>query len=316
MQYNDPKNHSITALRKGIQYESKLFHSEFFKPTYVYDSFTFVMQLEKLNLESYFDVDERKLKIKFTMTSTINSKFMFTFTNYHLERGDENYAKYMVISRNNEEVLYNIPYINYIRTGYNYDKKQKALQNTSNYIGVGLSLVALGASLFFPSVSLKVAGVVGSFTSLAANTKNAVMTAIKSEEDLRQKLIEKKQESASIEGSDDVDLMSEYAKNRIKYLEYTPSTIMKNLLFDLFFYAGYSSGRMGKPNHNTRVNFDYLEADVSLETAGQNVSEDIIEELKNCFKAGVTYIHKTSRSSNKWDIAQKYENWEVSLLEE
>ena len=90
---------------------------------------------------------------------------------------------------------------------------------------------------------------------------------------------------------------------------------MKRLLFDLFFYAGYNSSRMGIPTHNNRVNFDYLECDASLESAGANVSEDIIEELKKCFKAGVTYIHKTTRLTDKWDITQKYENWESEILE-
>ena len=305
---------SITDLKIGKATESKLFHSEFYRPTYVYDSFSFVMQLEKLDNEYYFDSSHRNLTVKFTMTSTINSKFMFSFTNYEMKMHEESYFNVMTIARNNEEVLYNVPYINYIRTGFNYDKKQKALQNASNFVGVGLSAGSLAVSLALPSAPLKIAGVVASLVSFAMSTKNAIVSAMKSEEDLKQKILQKKQESASIDGSDDVDLMSEYAGNRMKYIEYTPTEVMSNLIYNLFFYAGYSSGRMGLPNHNTRVNFDYLECDAIIQKISA-IPDDIFAELINCFKNGVTYIHKTDRVSDIWDFEQKYENWESWLFE-
>ena len=90
---------------------------------------------------------------------------------------------------------------------------------------------------------------------------------------------------------------------------------MKSILFDLFFYAGYASGRIGLPNHDTRVNFDYLECEANLENEG-SIPDDCLQELINCFKTGITYLHKTSRNTNKWDFEQKYENWEKSLMED
>ena len=89
---------------------------------------------------------------------------------------------------------------------------------------------------------------------------------------------------------------------------------MRNLLFDLFFYAGYNSGRMGLPNHNTRINFDYLECDAVIEKVA-NLPDDILAEIINCYKNGVTYLHKTTRTGiNAWDFAQTRENWETWLL--
>ena len=88
---------------------------------------------------------------------------------------------------------------------------------------------------------------------------------------------------------------------------------MKNMLFDLFFYAGYNSGRMGIPNHDTRVNFDYLEADVSMQKLTA-IPQECLNELINAFKNGVTYLHKTTRTTDKWDFEQKYENWEKALI--
>ena len=35
------------------------------------------------------------------------------------------YEDYLLVSRNNEETIFSNDYLNYIRTGYNYDKKAR-----------------------------------------------------------------------------------------------------------------------------------------------------------------------------------------------
>ena len=299
---------------RDIIWESKLFNSEFYRPTYTYDSFQFSIQLEKVYLPYYIEDETRAayMTIKFDMTRTINSKFMFSYTSYICGMANESYYNCMPIARNNEEVLYNVPYINYIRNGYQYDIKAKNLANSSNWIGAGLSLTGAALSMFAPSVPLKVMGLVTSLISMAMTTKNAITSTIQNEQSIQRKLQEAKMQTASVSGSDDVDLMSVYAENRLKYLIYEPTEIMKNMLYNLFFFAGYSSNRLGLPNHNTRLNFDYLECDAVIDKIG-NIPDDCLNELVNCFKNGVTYIHKTNRSSNKWDFEQIYENWEKSL---
>lgn len=300
---------------KGVAGDSKLYHSDFYQPTYVYDSFTYKVQLEKLNEALYNATNVANLNITFDMTRTINSRFMFTFNNLYFKLATENYAKYMPIARNNEEVLYNVPYINYIRNGFNYDVKAKERTNLSNALGMGLSVASTVASLALPSVPLKVAGVVAGLVSMAMSIKNTVVSAQQNEDSIRRKLQETANQTASVAGSDDVDLMSIYAENRLKYLVYEPTPLMKSILFDLFFYAGYASGRMGIPTHNNRVNFDYLECEANLENEG-SIPDDCLQELINCFKTGVCYLHKTTRTSDKWDFEQKYENWEKDLMED
>ena len=149
---------------------------------------------------------------------------------------------------------------------------------------------------------------------MANAIKTTIVSAINSENAIKQKIEQTKNQAASVVGSDDVDLMSEYSSNRLWYMLYMPTVIMRNLLNDLFFYAGYSSNRMGLPNHNTRINFDYLECEASIQAIA-SIPEECLTELINCFKAGVTYIHKTNRDTNKWDFAQKYENYENALKE-
>ena len=308
-------NPSINDLRLNASYESKLFSSDFYQPTYVYDSFTYKVQLEKLDINLYNESNIETLNIKFDMTKTINSRFMFTFDNLYFAYATENYAKYMPIARNNEEVLYNVPYINYIRTGFNYDVKAKNVNFASNMLSLGASMATTAISAFLPSGPLKIAGIIAGAISIANSIKNTAVTAQQNEDSIRRKLNETANQASSVAGSDDVDLMSVYAENRLKYLVYEPTPLMKSILFDLFFYDGYASGRMGKPSHNTRVNFDYLECEASLENEG-SIPDDCEQELINCFKTGVCYLHKTTRVSDVWDFEQKYENWEKSVMED
>lgn len=302
---------SKTDLRRNEFYESKLYHSEFYRPTYVYDSFSFIFQLEKCRMDYYIG-NGLDLRINFDMTRTVNSRFMFTFADYQIKNSEESYYNVMPVNRNNEEVLYNVPYINYIRTGYNYDVKNRNLSNLSSYLNVAGSAISIGASLLAPSVPLKVAGIVGATVSLAMSAKNAVVTTIQNENSIKATLLQKEHQTASVSGSDDVDLMSIYANNRLKLLYYQPNAIMTNMLFNLFFYAGYASNRMGIPSHNTRINFDYLECDAVIQN-NKNIPEECIDELINCFKNGVTYIHdvNTRTGKERWDLTQKYENWET-----
>ncbi|MBO7694170.1 MAG: hypothetical protein J6T10_16245 [Methanobrevibacter sp.] len=306
-------NPSLTNLRSKRYLESKLYHSDFYAPSYVYDSFSFKVELEKCKLDYYFLHGFDEFDITFTMTSTINSKFLFTFASYNCDKANQNFYNVMPIARNNEVVLYNVPYINYIRTGFNYDVKAKNIQNASNFVGLGLSMASVGASLLAPSVPLKIAGVIASLVSVAANVKNTITTTIQNENSLRQKIEQTQNQASSVVGSDDVDLMSEYCGNRLQYILYEPTDIMIDLLADLFFYAGYTSNRMGIPSHNNRVNFDYLECEASIEKIA-SIPDECLTELINCMKTGITYLHKTSRSEDKWDFEQKYENWERNLI--
>ena len=315
----DSKSHlnpSVETPRIRASYmESKIYSSEFYAPTFYYDSFAFKFDLEKCDL-NYFVANYSTNVIKFNITSTINSKFMFTFENYEVWYNTENYSKYLPIARNNEEVLYNVPYINYVRNGYQYDIKNKNISNISNALGVGLSAGSLAVSLALPSAPLKVAGVVGSLVSMAMSVKSAVVSAVQNENSLKQKIAQTQNQSSSVAGSDDVDLMSIYAENRLKYLEYAPRPEVEDLLCDLFFYAGYKSDRMGIPTHNNRVNFDYLECDAVIENVS-SIPNDCLEELINSFKNGITYLHRVERyAGNTWDFAQEYENWETWLLED
>ena len=307
---------TITASTLRNDYlESKLFHSDYYQPKFVYDSFGYVFQLERFDLDYIPQIsDMNNMNVKYVVSTTINSRFMFQFIDYQSVLGKEDYNNVMPVARNNEMVLYNVPYINYIRTGYNYDVKTKNTQAASTWASVGFGAVGTATALLFPSVALKVAGVMASLISTAVSVKNAVVNQVQAERNIDQKMLQSKNESTSISGSDDVDLMSVYTENRAKMCTYECSDIMKELMADLFFYTGYVANRMGLPNTNTRLNFDYLEADIII-TDYTNMSDEIMNELIGLYKNGLTFIHKVATRTDMWDLEQKYENIERFMIQ-
>lgn len=116
---------------KDISYESKLYHSDFYQPKFVYDSFNFLFQLESINnslLMNYSSdngTPTNNFYFNFITSTTINSRFLFEFPQYMLNYATQDYSNILTIQRNNELALYNSAYANYIRNGYNYDVKNK-----------------------------------------------------------------------------------------------------------------------------------------------------------------------------------------------
>ena len=310
----DPEEFENTDLRDDTL-ESKILHSDYFQPKFVYDSFGYVFQLERMDIDYYDQLsDKTHMEIKYVVSTTINSRFMFQFTDYYSEVGKEDYNNVMPIARNNEIVLYNVPYINYVRNGFNYDVKNKNTQAISSWASVGLGAAGTFTSLMFPTAALKIAGVVASLISTAISVKNAIVSQVQAERNLDEKMLNAKNQATSVSGSDDVDLMSVYTENRAKFCLYECSDVIKSLLLDLFYYTGYVSNRMGTPNTHTRLNFDYLEADIII-TDHVNMSDEILNELIGVYKNGLTFIHKVSeRVSEPWDLSQKYENIELSVI--
>ena len=126
---------------KNFDRESKLYHSDFYNFKLVYDSFVREIALERIDTSEFsksttWDLGNTFLKLKFKPTNTINSKFAFKIdysvwdeAHYFAQYNQSfDYEDYLLISRNNEETIFSNDYLNYIRTGYNYDKKAKELE--------------------------------------------------------------------------------------------------------------------------------------------------------------------------------------------
>ena len=224
----------------------------------------------------------------------------------------------LAVARNNEEVLYNSQYLNYLRTGYNYDLKTKERNTAAGAAGIGIMLATLIASMALTAsgvgTGVGIAGIVSSVAGLAGSSINLAKTTAQAEENIQRKLQESQNQAVSVNAADDYDLLEAYSGNMAKMCTYQVSTQMKNALDDMFYYAGYVVNEQYKPDVNIRYWFDFLQADLVLSHT-ENLSKEIIELIKKKFSEGVTFFHcHTLNGIRRWDLAQEKENWEKWIV--
>lgn len=293
--------------------EPKIYHSEFFYTKYMYDSFSKVIRIEELNENLPYTAED--LTIEFHMTKTINSRFMFYFNeeDWPIARVSEDYYSPLVVQRNNEEVIYSSPYINYLRTGYNYDVKSK---NRQEFFGWFNTALGMGAGALNVALGSKVLGV-QMIASTIASIGNSINSTITAEQNLEAKIHALKWQANSVYGADDVDLMSKYAHNKLLRVTYQCSPRMRKLLDDLFFYTGYINNEMKIPNVTTRIWFNFLACDLKFDMV-RNISQECLNEIRAKYEGGVTFLHKNkllpTDSFYVWDFDRKYLNWETYLI--
>lgn len=313
-------------------FESKMYHSEFYMDKFVYDSFALPYKMELIDIdeweESFLSVSSIVLQatasITFKMTNTINSRFGFKFGDYVCgDKAEIDYHNFLLIQRNNEEVLYNSEYLNYIRTGFNYDVKNKNTRNAVNWIGFGGSLLATAVGIAGSvvsggsSVPLAIMGVSGVISSIGTLT-NAISSTITNERTIDQKKQQLENQATQVTLTDDINLLEWYqegAKSQLWRTLYKPSARVDKLLKDLFYYYGYKDNISGVPSLNTRRWFNFLKCEPILDFSSINMTQEIEDELKGIMRIGFTYYHKVMvNNTATWDINQEKENWEVSML--
>lgn len=291
--------------------DSKLYHSDYFRPKFVYDNFSKVFPLEELKYE---DVDAYKFffEFNFIMSRNIVSKFLFKF-DYVWNHPVEDYENIVAVSRNNEEVLYNSQYLNYIRTGYNYDLKAKEKQEVTAGVGIGLNVAGFLASIGIGVATqnpIAIGSAVATGISLVSQMVNYAKTISQNEDNIQRKLLESQRQAVSVLNADDYDLLYSYSENRAKLCKYKISSQMEAVLDDLFYYGGYIINEQMIPSINSRYWFNFVQASLVIDETN-NLTEEIVNNIKEKFNAGVTFIHYRNSSFN---FAQDKENIEVSLL--
>ena len=293
------------------KFESKLLHSDFYQKKFVYDSFSYTFKLEFADV--YNDIPQF-LNFKFKMTTTINSKFLYQFDETILSYATEDYERSLPVARNNEMALYNNQYINYLRTGFNYDVKSKNRQEFASVVGTGLQLVGAIASFATAGVTggMGIATGIGLLTSTTMSAINTANTIAQSEQNIQARMTQARAQATNVSGSDDVDLMSYYAGNRPRMMTYELSPKMKQAMLDVFHYNGYISGEMKVPNFTGRIWFNFISCDIIFSEV-RNIPDDCLEDLKTLFKDGVVVMHKYD---NQWNWNRQNENWENFIAEE
>ena len=283
--------------------DPKLKASEFYRPSFVYDSFNFDWALERVDSVEWNKQAQNKLPIRFVTSSTFNSKFAFIFEDYILKYGLGNYENVLPISRNNELPIFTSQYVNYLRTAYRYDLKNVQRSKVSSAIQ-GLGAVAGGVMGAFTGNALAVGGAV-------FGVVNAIMGAQRAEEGLKSKLAQMEAQAVGVGNADDIDLLMAYSNNQAKLCIYEPLPNMKHALDDLFYYCGYAVEKSGIPNENSRIWFNFVQADMVF-YRNKACPDWAIEKLKEKYREGVTILHKFN---GEYNPEQTKENWERALYE-
>lgn len=302
-----------TELRK-IKYESKLYHSDYYQPKFIYDSFGYTFNLEDVDVEEWFNTygDTNKFSVNYTVSTNIVSKFAFQFLEYITKRSPQDYEGVLCVERNNEKALYNSDYLNYIKNGgYSYDQKKANSQNAVNGITTALSIVGAGVSFASTPVTgaAGVAAGIGLATTSVAGITRTIHSAIEQDKAISQKMLQSQMQANTVEGSEDLDILTAITGNKAKLATYQLSDMMKKALWDLFFYCGYATHEQKVPSVYTRYRFNFVQAEIEYNSYSFN--DDIAQDIKEKWSNGITFLHNVS---NVWDFDQKYENWEVSLM--
>ena len=149
--------------------------------------------------------------------------------------------------------------------------------------------------------------------SLTATAVTSIMrtinTAQEQDRSISQKLVQASMQGTSVQGSEDLDILTAFSGNKAKLVEYKLSTQMENAMNELFYLCGYACHRYGYFNINSRIYFNFVQAEIEL--TNYTFNEDVAKALYEKYKEGVTFMHQVAST---YDFAHQYENFEVSLI--
>lgn len=315
---------SFRSLRLGYEEEPKLFSSEFTLHKFVFDSFYYELPME------YYRVNEldvlpvgyypEQIEITFYPSINISSTYMFKIIPMYGDiRSNSDYEGFLTVKRNNEVPIFTNAYINYIRSGYNFDIKSKEMQLKATVAETIIS--AIGATISFASSG--VTGPVGvlSGVSFAGNLiKSGISLGTQqasAELNMAQKIQQLQQQGSSVSGADELDLLQNYSPVLFEKI-YRPIPSDLNNVINTLRLTGYATNEYKVPNTHTRLYYNHVQCDAEFEMSTQSSklgpNAEIYESVKNLFKEGVTFMHNPNNAG--YDIEMNYENYELSLLGE
>lgn len=293
----------------NIKYESKLYNSNYFSLKYIYDSFEKEFLLERYNTNSAFP----GVRIDFKQSNNISSNAVFKFIPMNGTYKEPTlYGQFLNVNRQNELALYNSDYLNYIRNGYNYDKKAKERQEQAGLTGIGLGAGAAILSSLVSAGAVGAAGAISFATSAINSLVSIINTSISNEQAIQQKLENAKRSAASVSNTEDLNLLSYYNGNRlIKYTENINDNIKKSL-YDLFRLTGYACNDYAVPVVDSRLYYNFLQCKADIEETDWTYGKDFLDDIKAKYEIGVTYFH---RVDGTYDWRQRKENFETWMIE-
>lgn len=304
----------VGTINSNPTYESKLYNSNYYTLKYMYDNFEKEILLERATpLQVPGSAGEREpyVTIKFKQSNNISSNSLFDFQVDNVDKYDELtlYSRYMNVNRSQEVALYTSPYLEYIRNGYNYDKKAQALQLEQNITSAVLSTVASVSSFVLGGAVGAAAGIslaTSSLNSLASIATNTVS----SEQAIQQKLDQASKSPASVSSTTDLNLLSYYNGNRLIKVTESCSDQVKQAIYNLFRLTGYACDDYAIPTFDSRLFYNFVQCKADFDELRWFYGQKILNDIRQRFEVGVTVFHKYN---NSYDWHQEKENFEKWL---
>lgn len=297
-----------------ITMESKLFNSNFYGIRYYYDNFEKEFLLERYSPKST-NTQNIYATIKFKQSNNISSNSLFDFELTNANYNEPTvYGRYMMANRSQELAIYTNDYLNYIRNGYNYDKKIKSAQNTANKIGLAASVVGATAS-FVSSIWTGGAGVAAGIsfaTSAIASLTSTIVTIQNNEMTLAQKLEDENRKASSVSTMDDTNLLAYYNGNRLISTREQCTEQMRQALYNLFRLTGYGCNEYSIPNFNSRIYYNFVQCKAAFDESSWRYGQDFLNDIRSRFEIGVTVYH---RLNDSYDWLQEKENFESWMMQ-
>ena len=305
---SEPRHYTKTINKsvrtRNITMESKLYGSYVRDHMIQYDTFSLPVQPEYYNgyIQSLSTSILKSVDLSGDLSIKCNS---ITPSSYN--------SNVLTCSRNNNKVIYNSEYLNYLRNGYNYDEKAASLTKIKNGVNAGISLVSAGVSGAAKGAmgTLGTFGLISSATSAVSTGFNAVISGIENDRALAQKRLELINSAPTMTGSNSGALFKSLNGGTIApyYVTLKPSDEVLNSIYNLFYFYGYADNTTVDKLKltKTREYFDYYQGD-----AESNYSTDIrCQRAVQALSEGITIEH---HYNDTWLCEGKlYENWETSI---
>lgn len=305
--------------------ESKIYNSQFFTSKINYDSFNCQIKPELIDATFNPSSSNGDIDIKYKVSDTLNSTFGFKidFDKIGNYVSGQDYEGYLIANRNNEYPILNSEYLNYMRNGYNYDKKANALaiesakkQATTQTIGAAVSIGVGLLDVAFGTKALGI-GMIGTGIMQSIGVGNAwknVKTTQENQEIATQKnLANLEAQGISVAASDDLSMLTWYNKNTLRYFEYSVNDQMKAYLINYFRLFGYKKQSYGTPNVDSRIWYNFIQCTPEIKYEGtKELRKEWIDDLVQRYQSGVTvFHHNTINGTEEYDLDRLHENYET-----
>ena len=305
---SEPRHYTKT-INKGVRtrnitMESKLYGSYVRDHMIQYDTFSLPIQPEYYNgyIQSLSTSILKSVDLSGDLSIKCNSIIPSSYN-----------SNVLTCSRNNNKVIYNSEYLNYLRNGYNYDEKAASLTKIKNGVNTAVSIgstVVSGAAKGAMG-TLGTFGLISSATSAATTLTNSIISGIENDRALAQKRLELINSAPTMTGSNSGALFKALNGGTIApyYVTLKPSDEVLNSIWNLFYFYGYADNTTVDTLKltKTREYFDYYQGD-----AESNYSTDIrCQRAVQALSEGITIEH---HYNDTWLCeGNLYENWETSI---